>query len=185
MKLTVLDCIVPGSRSTSERAAESASEQPGIGVSVTQELDFPNFETEPFEQEFLVGRSETPAMDEDEREEFMKIRERELKQMERKLEEKQRELDAHVAANEKMQQLLADSARGEHLTAEEAQRMIADHAQEIDELRQESDRRVGKLQAELASAREALDRRGVPRAPPPSSSRTEPRRAHANNSSSS
>ena len=100
---------------------------------------------------------ELEAMDEDEREEFMKIRERELKQMERKLEEKQRELDAHVAANEKMQQLLADSARGEHLTAEEAQRMIADHAQEIDELRQESDRRVGKLQAELASAREALD----------------------------
>ena len=42
-------------------------------------------------------------MDEEQRAEFVEIRERELKMMEKKLTEKQHELDAHVSANEKMQ----------------------------------------------------------------------------------
>ena len=42
-------------------------------------------------------------MDEEQRAEFVEIRERELRVMEKKLTEKQHELDAHVSANEKMQ----------------------------------------------------------------------------------
>ena len=46
---------------------------------------------------------ELAEMDEEQRAEFVEIRERELRVMEKKLTEKQHELDAHVSANEKMQ----------------------------------------------------------------------------------
>ena len=47
------------------------------------------------------------------------------------------------------QVLLAESAKGEQMSAIEAQKMIADHARDMDELRTDSDRRISKLQVRL------------------------------------
>ena len=46
----------------------------------------------------------------------------------------------------RLQVLLAESAKGEQMSAIEAQKMIADHARDMDELRTDSDRRISKLQ---------------------------------------
>lgn len=104
----------------------------------------------------MAGAEDLDDMQDEEREEYLAIRQREFEGMEKALAAKQEELLLQQRSNEEMQSALARTAEGQAMTAAELQVMIGQHAQEMEELRTASEAKIGRLQTELASAREAL-----------------------------